>query len=38
MVAEYRLDALPVFDGAAAAYGRLFMALQDGRVVCFGAE
>jgi hypothetical protein len=35
-LAEYDLDALPVFDGAAAAYGRLFMSLQDGRVVCYG--
>ncbi len=36
MIAEYQLDALPVFDGAAAAYGRLFLAMQDGTVVCFG--
>ncbi len=36
-LAEYELDALPVFDGAAAAYGRLFMSLQDGRVVCYGS-
>jgi hypothetical protein len=37
-IAEYELDALPVFDGAAAAYGRLFMAMQDGTVICFGQE
>ncbi len=35
-IAEYELDALPVFDGAAAAYGRLFMTMQDGKVICFG--
>ncbi|MEF8788084.1 MAG: hypothetical protein V5A84_03340, partial [Planctomycetota bacterium] len=28
------LQALPVFDGMAAAYGGLYVALQDGRVVC----
>ena len=35
-MAEYELDALPVFDGVAVAYGRLFMTLQDGKVICFG--
>jgi outer membrane protein assembly factor BamB len=35
-LAEYDLDALPVFDGSAVAYGRLFMPLQNGHVVCFG--
>jgi len=29
------LDAPPVFDGLAAAYGRLYMADGDGRVICF---
>ncbi|MCD6304569.1 MAG: PQQ-binding-like beta-propeller repeat protein, partial [Planctomycetes bacterium] len=29
-LAEYELDADPVFDGLAAAYGRLFLALKDG--------
>ena len=36
-LAEYDLDALPVFDGMAAAYGRLFLATRDGAVCCFGA-
>ncbi len=35
-VAEYKLDFIPVWDGMAAAYGRLFLATNDGRVVCLG--
>ena len=35
-VSEIVLPAQPVFDGMAAADGRLFMALADGRIVCFG--
>ena len=34
--AEYKLDAVPVFDGAAAAYDRLFVAMDDGKVICLG--
>jgi len=30
------LPAQPVFDGMAAAYGRLYLALTDGTVVCMG--
>jgi outer membrane protein assembly factor BamB len=33
-LAELRLDTLPVFDGMAAAGGRLFLATTDGRVLC----
>lgn len=33
---EYTLDSPPVFDGLAAASGCLYVALQDGRMVCFG--
>jgi outer membrane protein assembly factor BamB len=33
-VAEYELDSPPVFNGMAAAGGRLFIATHDGRVVC----
>jgi hypothetical protein len=33
-LAEYQLDALPVFDGLAAAQQRLYVSLQDGRVLC----
>jgi len=33
-LAEHRLDAPPVFDGLAATPGRLYLATQDGKVVC----
>ena len=36
-IAEHRLESPPVFNGAAAARGRLFLTLEDGSVVCFGA-
>ena len=32
------LDARPVFDGLAAARGRLYLSLQDGSVRCFAGE
>ncbi len=35
---EIALPAQPVFDGMAAADGRLFLALADGSVVCLKAE
>ncbi|MBN2450019.1 MAG: PQQ-binding-like beta-propeller repeat protein, partial [Lentisphaeria bacterium] len=35
-VGEMPLAAAPVFDGLAAARGRLFLALRDGTVVCVG--
>jgi outer membrane protein assembly factor BamB len=35
-LARYPLDAPPVFDGLAAARGRLYAALENGRVVCLG--
>ena len=42
MAAEWKLDALPVFDGLIAADGRLFLSTADGKVRCFtgkgGAE
>ena len=37
-LAKYPLDALPVFDGMAAAGGQLFIALQNGQVVCMGEK
>ncbi|NQT86107.1 PQQ-binding-like beta-propeller repeat protein [bacterium] len=33
-----KLDAPPVWDGMAAAHGRLYMATTDGSVVCLGAK
>ena len=35
-VAEHKLDSDPVFDGAAAAYGNLFISLKSGNLVCLG--
>ncbi|NQU22737.1 MAG: PQQ-binding-like beta-propeller repeat protein, partial [Candidatus Nealsonbacteria bacterium] len=34
--AEYRLDALPVFDGLIVAAGRVFISMTDGRVIALG--
>jgi outer membrane protein assembly factor BamB len=35
-LAEYQLDSPPVFDGMAAAGGRLYIATLDGKVLCYG--
>ena len=35
---EHPLDSVPVFDGMAAAAGRLFMLTTDGRVICLGRK
>lgn len=35
-LAVYKPDTLPVWDGMAAAYGRLFIVNQDGSVECWG--
>lgn len=34
-LAKRRLESLPVFDGLAAAGGRLYLAATDGKVLCF---
>lgn len=34
-LAEYQLDAPPLFDGMAAAEGRLFMITVDGKIICW---
>ena len=34
---EYKLDSVPVFDGMAAADGKLYVATQEGKLVCMGA-
>ncbi|MCX7887460.1 MAG: PQQ-binding-like beta-propeller repeat protein [Verrucomicrobiae bacterium] len=33
-LAEYKLDAPPAWDGMAAAHGKLFVTLADGRLLC----
>ena len=35
--AQYQLESLPAWDGMAASYGRLFIANQDGSIVCWGS-
>jgi len=37
-LAKYELDSMPVFDGMAAAAGRLYLTVQDGSVICFGKQ
>jgi hypothetical protein len=33
-LAQFRLDSSPVFDGMAAAYGRLYLSLKAGSLLC----
>ena len=35
---EYPLEAEPVFDGMAAAYGRLYLAMKNGKILCMGGK
>lgn len=35
---EYQLKAEPVFDGMAAAYGRLYISMKDGKVLCMAEK
>ncbi|MFO7904366.1 MAG: PQQ-binding-like beta-propeller repeat protein [Planctomycetota bacterium] len=37
-LAAYQLDSPPVFDGMIAAAGRLYVATQDGSILCMGAK
>jgi outer membrane protein assembly factor BamB len=37
-LAEYKLDAAPVWDSMAVANGRLYIATQDGKLLCFGEK
>jgi len=37
-LAEYTLDSRPVFDGMAVARGRVYVALEDGQLVCLQSE
>jgi len=36
-VSEHKLASPPVFNGAAAANGRLLLSLDDGSVACYGS-
>lgn len=33
---ESRLESIPVYDGMAAAHGKLYISLQDGSLACYG--
>jgi hypothetical protein len=35
---EYPLEAEPVFDGMAAAYGRLYLAMKNGKILCMAEQ
>ena len=35
-LAQYDLDSPPIFDGMAAAGGRLYLSMKNGKVLCFG--
>ncbi|GAI17179.1 unnamed protein product [marine sediment metagenome] len=37
-LAQYRLDSSPVFDGMAAANGRLYLSLENGQVLCMAGR
>ena len=37
-LSELKLDSLPVWDGMAAAGGRLYLATRDGKIRCFGGK
>ncbi|HUU16202.1 MAG TPA: hypothetical protein VMW72_03550 [Sedimentisphaerales bacterium] len=37
-LAQYQLDSSPVFDGMAAAYGRLYVSMEDGSLLCLTKE
>jgi len=36
LVSESKLEVEPTFDGMAAAYGKLFLSLKNGRLLCLG--
>lgn len=37
-LAQYRLDSSPVFDGIAAANGRLYLSLENGHILCMAGK
>ena len=37
-LAQYRLDASPVIDGMAAANGRLYLSLENGKLLCMAGQ
>ena len=37
-LAEHQLAGEPIFDGLIAAYGKLFLSMKDGALLCYGQE
>lgn len=37
-LAKYKIDSLPMWDGMAAANGKIFFSTTDGKIVCFGSK
>jgi hypothetical protein len=37
-LAEYELDSPPVWDGMAAADGRLYVSMTDGTIACYASQ
>jgi len=37
-LAQYPLDCAPIFDGMIAAAGQLYLALEDGKLLCMGPD
>jgi outer membrane protein assembly factor BamB len=37
-LAQYRLDSSPVFDGMAAANGRLYLSMENGQLLCMSGQ
>ena len=37
-LSELKLGSMPVFDGLAAARGKLYMTTTDGKLICLGGE
>ncbi|MCP4258784.1 MAG: PQQ-binding-like beta-propeller repeat protein [Planctomycetes bacterium] len=37
-LARYHLDSTPVFDGMAAAYGRLYVSMENGNLLCMSEK
>jgi hypothetical protein len=38
ILSDLTLDSAPIFDGMAAAYGRLYISMQDGSVICMAGQ
>jgi len=38
MISQMEIDSMPVFDGLAAANGKLFLSATNGKLLCFGAK